>query len=429
MLQFRLMKSIIQKIPFEITVILIIFVVFFAGYLFVARADEGEPEMTHFLSTYEQGVYGSSRLFGLIDNLDLKAGVNTENYFGEVPVETGLIFILSPEIEFKYQEQVSIRDWVESGGILVYGCDIGKLIDHSRKDEVSLGGIEISPPWKIPEVVHWKISDLDGHLEFNPDGLDEGIKVASILPVDPDMVSQDVNSIQAPYFYFEESIKRPVFHITTYETSEEDSEENELELENEERIAKEAEWEILATDDEDPSIIERKIGEGRIIAVANPLIFANGFIEAGDNIMFAYNLISSVDEDKIIIFDEYSHGNNTSAARSILDTGWGRVFALVLFTGILAVYSKAVRFIPPKAIPPPERRSQVEYLQSMAQILRRAKALKVVIRIMLRDCRNMPVGNARIKQLKVILENESNSNKPSTSKIMRAMNELISLEK
>lgn len=414
MLQSHLMKSVIQKIPVEIAVILIIFVVFFAGYLLLPDAESDAPEITHFLSSYEQGVYGTSRLYEFIGNLNVKVDSHSEDFLNKISDETGIIFILNPEIEIKYSEQVSIRNWVEKGGVVVYGCNIEGLIDHSRDIGELYSGYGFSPPWEMPVFETEYIAPFDAQLIYNPGDLEEGIKVGSIEPANQDQIFKNVSSIQAPFFSNEKSLVRPVFVIILYDLDG--------------TVLTENEWETIATEDGMTSIIGREIGEGRIIAIANPLIFANGYIEAGDNIQFVYNLISSVPNDKTIIFDEYRHGYSSAESRKVLDTGWGRVFLLVILVGILAVYSKAVRFVPPKASPSPERRSQVEYLRSMAQILRRAKATKVVSGIMLREFRNIPGKNERIERLKAEMKTELAEKNLSESKIMKIINKIISLE-
>jgi hypothetical protein len=401
------------KIPVEIVVVLTLFLIFFALFMLTATEDEKE-ESIHYLSTNEYGVYGASRMMALARKLNFNAQKHTLNLSDEIPQNTGIIFILCPEIPLSSEEKKTLNKWVQDGGTLVYGNDIRHLIEHSifseyleQQDANLMDEHQLFMMAKV-------ISDDETPVVYQPSDTGDGVKVAALKPESDDLVLRNIKQIYSPFFFHDDSLKRTYYDVPQNEPDE--SEETSVDCE------------VLATDGNIPSIVRMKSGEGRIIAIANPLIFSNGFLEAGDNILFAYNLMNSIPEGKVILIDEYHHGFSTVEEKSILETGWGRALAMLLFAGIIAIYAKAVRFVPPRAVPPPQRRSQVEYLRSMAQILRKAKALKVVSRIMLRDFGSAKIKSDSVDNFKSEIKNEALKKRPSESRIYARIKKLMELE-
>lgn len=401
------------KIPVEIVVVLTLFLIFFALFMLTAK-DEEKKESIHYLSTNESGAYGASRMMALARKLNFNAEKHTLNLSDEIPQDAGIIFILCPEIPMSSAEKKTINKWIQDGGTLVYGNDIRHLIEHSIfSDFLEQQDANLLDEHQLIMRTE-KISDDETPSVYPPSDNGSGVKVAALMPESDDLVLRNVKQIYSPFFFHDDSLKRTYYDVPQNETDE--SEETSVD------------WEVLASDGNIPSIVSMNSGEGRIIAIANPLIFSNGFLEAGDNILFAYNLMNSIPEGRMILIDEYHHGFSTVEEKSILETGWGRALAMLLFTGIIAIYAKAVRFVPPRAVPPPQRRSQVEYLRSMAQILRKAKALKVVSRIMLREFRSAQIKSDSADNFKSEIENEALKKRPSESRIYSRIKKLMEME-
>jgi len=401
------------KIPVEIVFVLTLFLIFFALFMLTATSDEKE-ESIHYLSTNEYGVYGASRIMALAQKLNFNAQKHTLNLSDEIPQDAGIIFILCPENPLDSEEKKTLNKWVQDGGTLVYGNDIRHLIEHSIISDLlepkDANFLDEHQLFMFTE----KIADDETPVIYHPSDTGDGVKVAALEPESDDLLLRNIKHIYSPFFFHDDFLKRTYYDVPHNEPDE--SEETSVD------------WEVLASDIDMPSIVSVNSGNGRIIAIANPLIFSNGFLEAGDNILFAYNLMNSIPEDKVILIDEYHHGFSTVEEKSILETGWGRALAMLLFAGIIAIYAKAVRFVPPRAVPPPQRRSQVEYLRSMAQILRRAKALKVVSRIMLRDFGSAKIKSDSADNFKSEIKNEALKKRPSESRIYARIKKLMELE-
>ncbi len=414
MIKSSSMKSSLKNIPVEITVIFALFLIFFALFMITAKDDE-EKEVIHYLSTNELGVYGASRMMTLAQKSNINVDRFTLDIINDIPQDTGIIFILCPEIRLSSEEKISINKWIQSGGTLVYGNNIRHLIDHSfpanydySEDTLFLDDHQLF-------IITSEISDNEIPVVLESSDEDDGVKVAVINPESDDLIFMKVNQIHSPFFFHDDSLKQIYFSVPKKESDEGDE--------------TGVEWDVLASDNNMPSIVCMKSGEGRIIAIANPLIFSNGFLESGDNILFAYNLMNSLPDGRTVLFDEYHHGFSTIEQRSILETGWGRALAMILIVGIIAIYAKAVRFVPPRAVPPPQRRSQVEYLRSMAQILRKAKALKVISRIMLRDFRSAQIKSDSANNLESALVKEASKERPSQSRIYSTIIKMMGMEK
>jgi hypothetical protein len=225
------------------------------------------------------------------------------------------------------------------------------------------------------------------------------IKMSVVTPVKLNRAFRNIRQIHAPLFINDGKLYRVSYNreflkeeeITN--TNEQDFslpfiEQDKTDSNKKTKAEDSPEWIILANDGEQASIIGGQIGKGWVIAISNPLIFANGYLDAGDNAIFAVNLVTLEKSGEKCIFDEVHHGFSTAGHYNIASTGWGRSLICILAIGLLAIYSRAVRFIPPRSFPPPERRSQVEYLRSMANVLRRAHAFKLASEIIIKDIRS-----------------------------------------
>lgn len=424
------MRKFLDKIPSEVKAVALVFIAFFLVTLITTRKTP-EVDQIHHLSTLENGMYGASKL----KTLAIKSGFDTsigQATFSRTNLDNvGVIFMLAPESSMKPFEKRELDNWVGQGGILVHGYDFSYLVEKQNLSEFKLEDSS------FPYVVNKEnIQDPDNVLPVYKPVNNEGNEV-EIKVIEPDLEQSslffNVSKIQTPLIRYEgaytwigidKNFKQAKYNDLRLEsiTSETQESDSDMPTEPDKRDIR-----ILASYQGEPVIVTEIIGKGQIVAIANPLIFANGFLESADNIMLAYNLMNLAPESKTVVFDEYHHGAITD--ESIIASGWGRAVAFVLLVGILAIYSRAVRFIPPRATPPVERRSQVEYLRSLAQILRRAKATKSCARIINRDLKTLHSKNDKIKTLISELEKSQQSGKVPESLIRNAINELLESEK
>jgi hypothetical protein len=430
MLKSHPVISFYRKIPSPVKLIIVLFLVFFE-LSFLTVSAKKKQEIIHYLSTYENRMYGTSNLYELAESSGFKVKKHLTDLQNGIPDNASVIFILSPEYVYSSTEIDQIRKWIEDGGLLVYGSDMGPILNEDIKRPVFF---QLYIDEDLPYFQQTLFGEKEESVKYQYRGKGPEVMMTRLEPDKSLSVFDNVSDIQVPLVAADNTLYR-LHYDYTLETPfdaflnrkqskpQDDSSGNTAN-------AKEEKWKTLASEDKHPSIVEYELGEGKLIAFSNPLLLSNGFIEAGDNIVLAYNLLSTAEKGSLVLFDEHCHGYTGAGKNTpISQTGWGRMLLFLLLTGILAIYSKSLRFIPPRAIPPPARKSQVEYLKSMAQILRRARANRILARILLRDIRNYPADIPEVRNLTNKLKFEVDSERPSAREILDAYNTMRSLEK
>ena len=135
--------------------------------------------------------------------------------------------------------------------------------------------------------------------------------------------------------------------------------------------------------------IDKKIGKGRVIILADELLVTNSGIGQADNAIFLVNMAKSADpkNQQSIAFDEYHHG--IGFATDVSGPG-SRLYALLpvpvkwilglvtLLCGVLLAGS-VTRSIPP--VEPPEvPRKAMDHVRSMAHLYQRSGAYGLALR-------------------------------------------------
>ena len=123
-------------------------------------------------------------------------------------------------------------------------------------------------------------------------------------------------------------------------------------------------------------------GKGRVIALADPSVFSNQLLKKADHPILALNLLLTHRGGKDLLVDEYHHGYGR--ATSVLGhLGRSRALAPILQALLLLLILWAGvgrRFGPPRPVPAKEHRSSIEYVNAMAQLLRKAKARRLALK-------------------------------------------------
>lgn len=142
-----------------------------------------------------------------------------------------------------------------------------------------------------------------------------------------------------------------------------------------------AEEEVTLAGDADGAILTvRRVGRGRVLALADPWPLTNGGIRAADNLALAENLARAGGGARIR-FDEYHHGFRTG------ETGLWRalpapVRAALLQLGLGAAAWLALRgrrFGPVRPLPPAPPRPGAEFVTAVAGLYRRARARRMIL--------------------------------------------------
>jgi hypothetical protein len=123
-------------------------------------------------------------------------------------------------------------------------------------------------------------------------------------------------------------------------------------------------------------------GRGRVIILSDPYVVANNGIAEADNVVLAMNLLS--DRPKgLIAFEEYHHGYGSAgflgqAPEGLLSYFKGTpipwMLAQTALIAALVVYTRGLRFGRPLPVRKERRTTNLEFVSSMANIVRLARA-------------------------------------------------------
>jgi hypothetical protein len=119
-----------------------------------------------------------------------------------------------------------------------------------------------------------------------------------------------------------------------------------------------------------------KFGQGTVVALADPLVLCNGFLDKTDNGRLLSDLLGLVGPNAPVGFDEYHHGLILSdlAPQSWVTTPWGAAilwFLVAVFVGLLL---RGRRFGPLIPRPAEAVRADVEWAAAVGELLRRSGA-------------------------------------------------------
>ena len=127
-------------------------------------------------------------------------------------------------------------------------------------------------------------------------------------------------------------------------------------------------------------------GQGRVIALSDPNLFCNKSLREADHARLAFNLLLSHGRKGVLLVDEYHHGYGR--ATSVMShLARSRAMQPLVQVGILLLIlwaAKGRRFGLPRPLIQEERRSSLEYVKAMAQLLQRAKARVLAFEALIR---------------------------------------------
>ena len=125
-------------------------------------------------------------------------------------------------------------------------------------------------------------------------------------------------------------------------------------------------------------LADARVKDGRVIFLTDPHIVANNGIKEADNVLLALNLLSDRPPGKIA-FDEFHHGYGSRAAgEGVLAYFRGTPVPWMFWQGVLiaalAAYTFGRRFARPLPLRRERRTTNLEFVSSMANITRLARA-------------------------------------------------------
>ncbi len=135
---------------------------------------------------------------------------------------------------------------------------------------------------------------------------------------------------------------------------------------------------VIASVNNAPVAVEVAVGQGRIVAIADPTMASNSALRRSDNAVWLVSLAAGWGAGKIL-FDEYHHGfgqkrGAVELTAAFLMTPWGWCFLQLAAAGLLYVFVYRRRFGRIKEPLTPNRASPLELVEARAGVLRVAGA-------------------------------------------------------
>ncbi|MEW6209314.1 MAG: DUF4350 domain-containing protein [Acidobacteriota bacterium] len=132
-------------------------------------------------------------------------------------------------------------------------------------------------------------------------------------------------------------------------------------------------------DDQGAVLADARVGRGRVVLLTDPFVVANNGIARRDNAILAINLFADSERPAgIIAFDEYHHGFGSSRSEGIMAYFSGTpvpwMMAQLGLIALFLVYTYGRRFARPLPLKQERRTTNLEFVSSMANITRLARA-------------------------------------------------------
>ena len=138
---------------------------------------------------------------------------------------------------------------------------------------------------------------------------------------------------------------------------------------------------VLRTGGGSLSSFVQRVGAGAVVALADPLVLCNGYLEKDDNGVFLADLLALAPDGSPVAFDEYHHGLTLSdvAPQEWVTTPWGAGLLWLLVAVFFGLVLRGRRFGPLVERPAEAPRSDVEWAVAVGQLLHRSSARSVTL--------------------------------------------------
>ena len=144
-----------------------------------------------------------------------------------------------------------------------------------------------------------------------------------------------------------------------------------------------------------PVVLGIPFGRGRVVVAADPRIFRNGVVRAGDAAVLDTRLIEWLTRSphSVLVFDEYHHGFGDHGSlrralgRAMFGTPPGRMLTQALVGALVLLVALGIRAIPPSPRSRVERRSPIEHADALARAYEQVGATRTATRRLLHGLR------------------------------------------
>ncbi len=135
--------------------------------------------------------------------------------------------------------------------------------------------------------------------------------------------------------------------------------------------------------------VEIKVGQGRIVAIADPTMASNGALRRSDNAVWLVSLVAGWGNGRVL-FDEYHHGfgakrSAASLAWAFSKTPWGWCLWQIVAAGLLYTFVYRRRFGRVSEPPTFERSSPLDLVDARAGIFRAAHAQRLATQLIMQN--------------------------------------------
>jgi len=289
-------------------------------FFFVDNPELEENEQTGSRSSYRATPYGTLAFYTLLQESGYPV-TRLETPYTKLKErgDIGTLLIISPPLDagFSKEEFDSLTEWVEAGNLLI-------IIDRDIK--VNFNAVVISTqPGNTQSVVR---------------------------PLQPTLYTRGVNN--PAFSSYAKRVKVESQEVTYH-----------------------------LGDSLGAVLADSLAGDGRVVLLTDPFIVANNGIAEGDNVVLALNLLVDRKGGKIA-FDEYHHGYGASTSEGMMSYFEGTPVPWMLWQvaliAALVVYSYGRRFARPLPLARERRTTNLEFVSSMANITRLARATDLAMK-------------------------------------------------
>jgi hypothetical protein len=128
----------------------------------------------------------------------------------------------------------------------------------------------------------------------------------------------------------------------------------------------------------------QRIGSGRVVALADPLELANGYLDKADNGRLAADILGLVPGSAPVAFDEFHHGLTATdlTPQAWLLTPWGAAILWLIVAVFFGLLLRGRRFGPLIPRRAEASRAEAEWAVAVGELLRRAGARSVTLGVL-----------------------------------------------
>jgi hypothetical protein len=370
-----------QRLVVIITLIIVVVVLVLlnaASYVRVEPAADSESAPDR--STFNAGATGTRAFYDFLHEAGYQVArwrdstASLLSHSGPKPAT--VVVIGDTRLPFTKTESKELLQWVENGGRLV-------VID--RTPDLKL----------LPDSGGWTVKTLVTSFPWNdldPTNFEEMTReVKPVAPSQTTLLARDVEKVMPSRFAGaiiivprnkKQTGETAGAHTEPSPAADEDDDSSAEptpeagETSTTEGAPKVSPAPVTSFNDEHGALlIDYPHGKGRVVLLSDPYVVANNGINRADNLQLAMNVVTG--GGGLVAFDEFHQGRPSTHNALIQYFEGTPVLAIcsqLALIGLAIVWSRGARFARPLPLPHVDRRSNLEYVASMAELQQRAKA-------------------------------------------------------